>query len=103
MNNLLSYCGLVDVIINASDKDLPVLMIAQDSHPLHIFRPSNPPQKMIFGIIEPWPAAQWTVWGNFQTFSICMLPTFGKKFVTMTGINITFGEKKKVRLGMILI
>ena len=24
MNNLLSYCGLVDVRINASDKDLPV-------------------------------------------------------------------------------
>ena len=26
MNNLLSYCGLVDVRINASDKDLPVLL-----------------------------------------------------------------------------
>ena len=51
--------------------------------------------RMIFGIIEPWPAAQWTVWGNFQTFLICMLPTFGKKFVTMTGINITFGEREK--------
>ena len=25
MNNLLSYCGLVDVRINGSDKDLPVL------------------------------------------------------------------------------
>ena len=25
MNNILSYCGLVDVRINASDKDLPVL------------------------------------------------------------------------------
>ena len=25
MNNLLPYCGLVDVRINASDKDLPVL------------------------------------------------------------------------------
>ena len=25
MNNLLSYCGVVDVRINASDKDLPVL------------------------------------------------------------------------------
>ena len=24
MNNLLSYCGLVDVRINASEKDLPV-------------------------------------------------------------------------------
>ena len=24
MNNLLSYCGLVDMRINASDKDLPV-------------------------------------------------------------------------------
>ena len=24
MNNLLSYCGLVDVRINASDKDLPL-------------------------------------------------------------------------------
>ena len=26
MNNLLSYCGLVDVRINASDKDLPALL-----------------------------------------------------------------------------
>ena len=24
MNNLLSYCGIVNVRINASDKDLPV-------------------------------------------------------------------------------
>ena len=24
MNNLLSYCGLVDALIRASDKDLPV-------------------------------------------------------------------------------
>ena len=27
MNNLLSYCGLVDARINASEKDLPVLQI----------------------------------------------------------------------------
>ena len=27
MNNLLSYCGLVDLRINASDKDLPVYII----------------------------------------------------------------------------
>jgi hypothetical protein len=27
MNNLLSYCGLVDAKIRASDKDLPVLKI----------------------------------------------------------------------------
>ena len=26
MNNLLSYCGLVDVRINVSDKDLPVVV-----------------------------------------------------------------------------
>ena len=26
MNNLLSYCGLVDAKIRASDKDLPVQM-----------------------------------------------------------------------------
>ena len=26
MNNLLSYCGLVDTRISASDKDLPVYM-----------------------------------------------------------------------------
>ena len=26
MNNLLSYCGLVDTRISASDKDLPVLV-----------------------------------------------------------------------------
>ena len=28
MNNLLSYCGLVHVRINTSDKDLPVLVVA---------------------------------------------------------------------------
>ena len=27
MNNLLSYCGLVDAKIRASDKDLPVQML----------------------------------------------------------------------------
>ena len=27
MNNLLSYCGLIDANIRASDKDLPVSMI----------------------------------------------------------------------------
>ena len=27
MNNLLSYCGLVDARISASEKDLPVLSI----------------------------------------------------------------------------
>ena len=26
MNNILSYCGLVDASIRASDKDLPVFM-----------------------------------------------------------------------------
>ena len=29
MNHLLSYCGLVDVRINTSDKDLPVLQITE--------------------------------------------------------------------------
>ena len=28
MNNLLSYCGLVDAKIRASDKDLPVITLA---------------------------------------------------------------------------
>jgi len=27
MNNILSYCGLVDARISASEKDLPVLML----------------------------------------------------------------------------
>jgi hypothetical protein len=30
MNNLLSYCGLVDAKIRASDKDLPVHRISQN-------------------------------------------------------------------------
>ena len=30
MNNLLSYCGLIHVRINASDKDLPVQSSAQE-------------------------------------------------------------------------
>ena len=29
MDNLLSYCGLVDARISTSDKDLPVLAITQ--------------------------------------------------------------------------
>ncbi len=34
MKNLLSYCGLVDVRINASDKNLPVLPTFEDAFPL---------------------------------------------------------------------
>ena len=30
INNLLSYCGLIDAKIRASDKDLPVLMAELD-------------------------------------------------------------------------
>ena len=40
MNNLSSYCGLVDAKIRASDKDLPVLMTAV----FHTFR-------RLFGIV----------------------------------------------------
>ena len=36
MNNLLSYCGLVDAKIRASDKDLPVERI-YNFHLLYIF------------------------------------------------------------------
>ena len=28
MNNLLSYCGLVDARVNPSDKDLPVCVLS---------------------------------------------------------------------------
>ena len=31
MNNLLSYCGLVDARISASEKDLPVKKLPQSS------------------------------------------------------------------------
>ena len=31
MNNLLSYCGLVDAKIRASDKDLPVLLTKSEA------------------------------------------------------------------------
>ena len=31
MKNLLSYCGLVDAKITASDKDLPVLCLSSNS------------------------------------------------------------------------
>ena len=39
MNNLSSYCGLVDAKIRASDKDLPVLTIVNhvNSIEIHIF------------------------------------------------------------------
>ena len=46
MNNLLSYCGLVDVRINASDKDLPV-----HKGPFSRFltpTPSHPQSRAIF-------------------------------------------------------
>ena len=29
MNNILSYCGLVDARISASDKDLPLLIVTK--------------------------------------------------------------------------
>ena len=32
MNNLSSYCGLVDAKIRASDKDLPVLILFFQRH-----------------------------------------------------------------------
>ena len=32
MNNLSSYCGLVDAKIRASDKDLPVLLSTYNKH-----------------------------------------------------------------------
>ena len=35
MNNLLSYCGLVDAQIKASGKDLPVHMILDPDFPLY--------------------------------------------------------------------
>ena len=37
MNNLLSYCGLVDSKIRASDKDLPVLRCTKPSSKRHLF------------------------------------------------------------------
>ena len=36
MNSILSFCGLVDVRINASDKDLPVTILAYTTSPLLI-------------------------------------------------------------------
>ena len=33
INNLLSYCGLIDLGISASDKDLPVSQAQQASSP----------------------------------------------------------------------
>ena len=35
MNNLLSYCGLVELRISASEKDLPVIMVA-DKFETHV-------------------------------------------------------------------
>ena len=39
MNNLLSCCGLVDVRINASDKDLPVHRLKIDWQKAHLDHP----------------------------------------------------------------
>ena len=41
MNNLLSYCGLVDAKIRASDKDLPVTQ-ANNSTDLDLDDPKDP-------------------------------------------------------------
>ena len=35
MNNLLSYCGLVDARISASEKDLPVLVETEPNPSTH--------------------------------------------------------------------
>ena len=37
MNNLLSYCGLVDVRISASEKDLPVHTVVHCLRDLMVF------------------------------------------------------------------
>ena len=37
MNNLLSYCGLVDGRISASEKDLPVKKKKKKDHSLDVF------------------------------------------------------------------
>jgi hypothetical protein len=37
MNNLFSYCGLVDARISASEKDLPVLMQKKDKNHFGFF------------------------------------------------------------------
>ena len=46
MNNLLSYCGLVDAKIRASDKDLPV-QSKNSAPPPHIFGPSDASEKSL--------------------------------------------------------
>ena len=46
MNNLLSYCGLVDVRINASDKDLPVQISATY---IYVYKKSNVQSSDIWG------------------------------------------------------
>ena len=50
MNNLLSYCGLVDAKIRASDKDLPVLEHTSQYQKNPFF--SRPPVPLE---TEPWP------------------------------------------------
>ena len=44
MNNLLSFCGLVDPRISASDKDLPVLPVLVNEFP---------PESKLF-LIQSW-------------------------------------------------
>ena len=45
MNNLSSYCGLVDAKIRASDKDLPVLTIIKALELWFVIRAINLPIK----------------------------------------------------------
>ena len=56
MNNILSYSGLVDVRINASDKDLPVKIMYSEEATIffsitHIgFDRPIPTKKLVWGI-----------------------------------------------------
>ena len=49
MNNLLSYCGLVDARIRGFDKDLPVQKILGVSIPFMIFHIFVVPSAMVNG------------------------------------------------------
>ena len=50
MNNLLSYCGLVDAIISASEKDIPLLWYLKSNCFNSFFERIEDKKKYIFEI-----------------------------------------------------
>ena len=82
MNNLLSYCGLVDESISASEKNLPIYVF--NIQHIWIFLPNNWESGFYFGIFlrktskfltaKHWLSSQWpkASWADSKMCRICI-------------------------------